>query len=340
MTEATIDLGDLEPVVHYRLGTWTVDVLLADPQKGREGLGPALRSSYELYGNPSIGKSTIAEFCACKIRPTGFIYHADLEGTLDERYLRSVIKQTGFHGTYKVIDAGKPDEKDKTKKVPRSHEEMTKEAVSHLSEAATNAVIIDSLGAFTPLAQMDGDLDEAYWGMRAKRLAVMSRQAASWLRNSGDSPSALFMVNHIHDEMGGQGHYTPGGTTKEFLASYRLLLYKDKGWDDGFFAVGMKAEKLKYGGVKKDARGFLFMVPGFGVSPQMTAVYDCIKLGIAEAKTHVRLEVDGKSKSFGFLSKLVESATKPDVDHERFMPFFEKLEGYYEVVLGPTLKSE
>jgi len=331
MVEATIDPGDAAPIVHFRSRLYTFDVLV-----GWSDLGLALRSSIELYGNPGIGKSTIAQYLSCCIRPEGNIYLADLEGTLDITYLRSVIKQTGFKGTFKVIPYAMTE---KEKKRPRPHEEMTSEVVDHLMEEDTNAAIIDSLGAFTPTPEREGDIDDAYMGMRAKRIANLGRRAAAWLRIS-EPPSELFLVNHVLDEIGGQGHYTPGGKTKNFLANYRIMLYKDKGWDEGYFAVAARAEKLKYGGTKKDARGFIFMVPGFGVSPEMTAVYDCTKLGLAEAKAHIRMEVDGKDKSFGFISKLVEAATTKDVDHDRFRPFFEKLEQYYEVVLGPTSGTE
>lgn len=326
----TIDPGDAEPIVHYRTNLWTFDVLV-----GWNGLGPALRSSFELYGNPGIGKSTIAQYLACKIRPEGEVYIADLEGTLDISYLRSVVQRTGFRGTVKVIPYAMPGDK-KKEKVPRPHEEMVSEVVDHLKDATTNAAVIDSLGMFTPTPERVGDIDDAYMGMRAKRLANLSRRAAAWLRIS-DPPSALFLVNHVLDEFGGQGHYTPGGKTKNFLANYRLMFSKDKGWDEGYFSVAVKAEKLKYGGTKKEARGFIFLIPGFGVSPEMTAVHDCIKLGIAEAKTHVKLEIDGKLKSFGFMSKLVEASTAESLDEEKFKPFFEKLEEFYEIVAGPKL---
>jgi RecA/RadA recombinase len=295
----------------------------------RTELGYPLRTATELYGPPGVGKSTLAMALAgiiCKATGQKRITIADLETALEERHMAATLEHVGFDGILHVVEAI-----DKKKK-PRKHEDILLEAVDSLT-GESGAVIIDSLGAIIPVAEMENDLTAANMGKRAQLVAKVNRRILSKLRIT-EPPKLVIEVNHMMDAIGYRGHITPGGVSKSYAVANRLILRKAEVMDDGSSHVQIKVEKLRYGGVVPNRKGYVFIIPNYGVSLEMTAVFDCFVSGHAERKSVVKMD----GVSYGRLNGLLEKAQTGD--HEIFAPFFEKLQGGFTMTEEPVEGEE
>jgi len=314
----TID-ADIPPIERLRTGLWGLDWALAD---GGE-LGIPLRGIYELYGKPGIGKSSLGYYLAGRraTKELNKVVLCDLESTADVPFVVSNLQAAGFDGKLYVIRA--KDEKKKKNEGMRPHEDMLREAIDSLTEKDVAAVVLDSIGSIATIPEMEADFGEAQIGSRAKVMAAASRRLVAWLRNVAE-PKLFLAINHVQVPIGGRGHVTPGGDTIKYLAEARVMMYRNEGFDDGSFVTEFKVERLKHGGTNQERNGYLFIIPGMGLSPQMTAVLDCVELGLAERGNTLTLDLHGKEIKFGYLSKVIEMAKDPE-QHKKFEPFFEAL---------------
>src|SRR3990167_1661329 len=328
--EATV-VGDIYPVVRTKTDLWSLDHALGF----RGDLGLPLRSLVELYGAEHSGKSTLAWYLAAKIKSTGTIWVADLEGTIDPSYIKTEVENAGFQGTVRVADYG---ESKKGGRTMRSHEAQLQDSIDALLQDEVNAAVIDSIGMFFPIVDRSKDLGERSVGQRAKTIADASRRIIAWLRVV-EAPKLAVYINHVHPNIGGRGFDTPGGETKKFAANVRIWLLRiesDIPEGTGNFLAEARIQKLKFGGASSDRRGLVFFIPGFGVSREMTAVFDCIRLEIAERGAVIKMEQmdaddkEFKSTSMGRMGTFVERAMEPEKNRKTFEPFYEALEKYEE----------
>ena len=320
-------VGDVFPVSRFKTGLFSLDKALGF--RGDDGM--PLRSLLELYGAEHSGKSTLAWYLAAKVKETGTVWIADLEGTLDPDYIRTVMEHAGFRGTARVADYS---ETKKGNRAMRSHESQLQDAIDALLDEDVNAAVIDSIGMFWPIVDRSKDLGERSVGQRAKTIADASRRLVAWLRVV-EAPKLAVYINHVHPNIGGRGFDTPGGETKKFAANVRVWLRRiesDIPEGTGNFLAEARIQKLKFGGASSDRRGLVFFIPGLGVSKEMTDVFDCIRLGLAQREATIKLEQmdtddkDIKWTSQGRLGTLVERAMEPEKHKATFAPFQEALE--------------
>jgi RecA/RadA recombinase len=308
--------SDLPEINRALTGIWSLDHAL----EFQGQVGVPLRSICEIYGRPGYGKSSLAYYMAAKVKPTGKVVIADLEANVDKKFLELAVTQAGFNGVVKAVDYSMVKDK---KKKPRPHESMCQEAVDSILDDEVNGVVIDSIGSFTPIMEREGDIEEAFMGQRAKRVSNLVRRAVAWLRVT-DDPKLLVFVNHVHDLIGGpvKGHSTPGGNVLKYLANIRLWVLRSESFEDGCFEAEVRVEKLKYGGAGSERRGYFFVIPGIGVSPEMSAVMDCFRTEKAERGSYVKLG----GKSIARLGALIEDARDPKANQAKFKPFFMALD--------------
>ena len=303
-------IGKYPILERKRSGLFSLDMAMAHEDR----VGIPLRGIHELYGYTNSGKSTLSYFLAGKLAKD-YISICDLE-LADLDYIKTAVSK--FNGTVKLTDLS--DEKNK----PYTHEKMLNNFVTDLFDNG-QVGILDSVGAIIPVAEAEGDFGEAFMGKRAKLVSQVVNALSSVLRSKED-PSVAFVINHVHNIIGGRGHVTAGGERLKYMAVSRTMLWTQAVYllndDDphsvmGFHVSG-KIEKLRYGGRGKDF-GF-YIVPGQGVHEGASALMDCIAYGIAESKAHVKLA----GKSYGFLkAKLLRSAYEGET--KAFEPFIEAL---------------
>lgn len=329
--DVEMEHGQYPRLSRCRTGLFSLDLALS--QGG--DLGLPLRVIVELYGYTNSGKSTLGYFLSGAVskQDKKSIMDADLE-MLDLDYVKLATAASGFKGKIQV-----PDLTD-DKGVLLPHEKVLMTMAKSLLKEETGAIIWDSVGATQAMAELDVIKDpkamfgEAFMGKRAKLVG----QVALALRNAlmaKKTPSTAIAINHVHGNMGGKGHTTPGGERLKYLAGVRLMIYTQETFyvkeDDpdsepiGFLVHG-QVEKLRFGGRGREFT--YYIVPGFGVHPGASAMFDCISFGIA--KREARVTLDGKSLGYlkaDLLSYAAQGKSRKfDVFQDRIAEYSKKVE--------------
>ncbi len=161
----------------------------------------------EIFGPESSGKTTIALHIAAEVqRMGGTVVYIDAEHALDVKY----AKQLG-------VD---------TKKLLVSQPDFGEQAFE-IAEALLNTnkvelIVIDSVAALTPRAELEGDIYDQQPGMQAR---LMSKALRKLTAVASKSKTTLIFINQIRMKIGvmfGSPETTTGGNALKFYASVRL----------------------------------------------------------------------------------------------------------------------
>jgi len=292
--------GKIERVTRFVTGLKTFDLAF---QNLKGDIGFPIGAMTELSGPTGCGKSTFTFGLAGLIAEhlTSNIALADLEG-FDPDFLYTILDNAGFNGTIYLLQ-DKSDEKilDKLKD-------------SLLDDCSVG--IIDSIGAISPIAESGGELGEANMGRRAKLMAQLSRKLSKELRD--DRGNSIFMINHVHPRLGGFGTVTPGGETKNYLSGIIIRVKRKQEFPDQSYVIEGKVSKNRYG--YRDRKFYVTMLAGTGIHIGLSALVDCLLLGLAEApRNNVKMD----DVSHGKLNVFFQAAHAGNNDP--FLPFIEKL---------------
>ena len=160
------------------------------------------------------------------------IAYADIEG-FDPETMIAILQQVGYSGNLKLID--------------KVHDEdCLDELIDTMVDANYGVGIFDSIGAVSPISEIDGDLGESNWGRRAKLLASFSRKFNHNILQK-DPDRTVFMTNHLNPNMGGPGYTTPGGMTPKFIATTQIRLKRKEAFPDGSYALEGSLQKNRFG---------------------------------------------------------------------------------------------
>jgi RecA/RadA recombinase len=322
--------GKYPTLTRIETGLFSLDYALS-----HEGnLGIPARVLAELYGYTNSGKSTLAYYISGKVAKEmgGSVTDADLEMN-DVAYIPFAVGASGYKGNVRMVDV--TDEKDRI----RTHEDILMDMAKDLLKEEVATVIWDSVGATQAMAQQavltdpKATFGEAFMGKRAKLVGdVVSALRTAMITK--EKPSIAIAINHVHSVIGGRGHTTPGGERLKYLAGVRLMIWSAETFraddnDDTSDALGFlvrgQVEKLRFGG--KGRKFQFYIVPGFGVHPGVTAMFDAFAQGLAERGARVKLD----GKSLGFLkSDLLSYAAEGK--RRKFYPFEEVMSRFAEKV--------
>ena len=273
--------------------------------ENRKGvIGFPVRAICEIAGKEGTGKSTFA-FCLASVIANevenGVIGFADIEEHFEIDFTRTVLENSGFAGEFHIVP-GKTDG------------DKTDGLIQMLKSELMPVGILDSVGAISPVSEIEGKAEDANWGRRAKLVNAYMRRIIHTFQFK-ETPSILLYTNHIHPRMDGFGFVTPGGVAKDFLTTGQLRLKKKEKQDDGSFLIEGKVAKNTFG---YDQRVFyLFNLAGWGIHPGLTAVYDCLMLGLAEKKKTITMN----DKSYGYMKNMIKNGDDLDL----FQPFIDTL---------------
>lgn len=320
----TIEIGAREELPRVSTGIPQLDFILGryDKKDKEFRLGMPLASLYEIYGPPYVGKSTLAMYLSARVDPEGLVAMVDLEAAVEVPYLRNILIGAGFHGLFRVL--AMVDERGKI----RPQEDVIQESVDMLLEAEATAGVLDSVGMFAPVAEVSSDLTDAVMGRRAKILAAAARRLMARLRGE---EKAYFMVNHELDYLGHGGIYTPGGKTKTYASGVRLRLKSQQtGLPHGGVLSKVVVTKLRSGGIRKSEKeAFICIIPNFGISPELSTMFEAIDAGKATGKD-MRKAVTVGGQKIARIKDLFDKAMERDT--EIFKPFYEVMEWKYEPI--------
>jgi RecA/RadA recombinase len=282
-------------------------------------VGYPTKSVTEIYGAKGTGKTTLATslmgMIAAKLQKD--ITLLDWEGQSKDT-IEGILDAQKFFGTVDYL-LNKGDE---------SPEDTLERFVEKIKKDNQNVALMDSLGAFTPSALINGKIGDANMGVMAREIGQFVSKVVHFSRMA-DEPGAIFLTNHLHPKIGSMmsGQDTSGGEKKKFLAHIRMDL---KRCYIGNSAVDFGESYLLKGHIDHNRFGFpkrdfyVFILGGQGIHVGMTALWDCVMAGHADLsaksiKDSVGVSMDGTS--FGKFRSILQEKNNP----EFFVPFINKL---------------
>lgn len=161
----------------------------------------------EIYGPESSGKTTLALHIMAEAQKAGGVAAMiDVEHALDPIYARKL----GVDIDNLLIS--QPD-----------HAEQALEIAEHLVRSgAVDVVVIDSVAALVPRAEIEGEMGDAHVGLQARLMSQALRKLAGAISKS---QSTVIFTNQLREKVGimfGNPEVTPGGRALKFYASVRL----------------------------------------------------------------------------------------------------------------------
>ncbi|MCQ9676132.1 MULTISPECIES: recombinase RecA [Corynebacterium] len=221
---AVMRLGDDErpPIQAISSGNTAIDIAL--------GVGGFPRGRIvEIYGPESSGKTTVALHAIASAQKEGGIAaFIDAEHALDPEYARLLGVDTDN------LLVSQPD----------TGEQALEIADMLVRSGAIDIIVIDSVAALTPKAEIEGEMGDSHVGLQARLMSQALRKMTGALYNSGTT--AIF-INQLREKIGvmfGSPETTTGGKALKFYASVRCDIRRIQTLKDGQDAIGNRT-KLK-----------------------------------------------------------------------------------------------
>ena len=186
----------------------------------------------EIYGPESSGKTTLAQHIVAESQKQGGIAaFVDAEHALDPDY----AKKIGINIDDLIIS--QPDTG-----------EQALEIVENLVRSnAIDVIVIDSVAALTPKAEIEGAMGDTHMGLQARLMSQALRKLAALV---GKSRTVVVFINQTRQKIGvyfGNPETTPGGTALKFYSSVRIEVRRAAKIKQGDVIIGnrVKAKVVK-----------------------------------------------------------------------------------------------
>ncbi|MFO7030573.1 recombinase RecA [Limnospira fusiformis CCALA 023] len=181
----------------------------------------------EIYGPESSGKTTLALHAIAEIQKTGGIAaFVDAEHALDPTYAAALGVDI------ENLLVSQPDTG-----------EMALEIVDQLVRSvAVDIVVVDSVAALVPRAEIEGDMGDSHMGLQAR---LMSQALRKITGNIGKSGCTVIFLNQLRQKIGivyGNPETTTGGNALKFYASVRLDIRRTQTLKKGSDEYGIRAK--------------------------------------------------------------------------------------------------
>ncbi|MEH1125477.1 recombinase RecA [Micromonospora sp. CPCC 206061] len=177
----------------------------------------------EIYGPESSGKTTVAlHAVASAQRAGGIAAFIDAEHALDPDYAKALGVDTDS------LLVSQPD----------TGEQALEIADMLVRSGALDVIVIDSVAALVPRAEIEGEMGDSHVGLQARLMSQALRKITGILNNSGTT--AIF-INQLREKIGvmfGSPETTTGGRALKFYASVRLDVRRIESLKDGTDVVG------------------------------------------------------------------------------------------------------
>jgi recombination protein RecA len=194
------DEGDVEPIAVIPTGSLALDLAT--------GIGGYPRGRVvEVYGPESSGKTTLALHAIAQAQKGGGVCaFVDAEHAIDVQYARGVGVETD-----KLL-VSQPD----------TGEQALDIAEMLVRSTAIDLVVIDSVAALTPRAEIEGEMGDHHMGLQARLMSQALRKLTAVAHRSN---TILMFINQLRQKIGvtfGNPETTTGGNALKFYASMRL----------------------------------------------------------------------------------------------------------------------
>ncbi|HDN97943.1 MAG TPA: recombinase RecA [bacterium] len=240
----------------------------------------------EIYGQEASGKTTLAlHILAEAQKMDGQVAFIDAEHALDPSY----AKKLGVN-----ID-------DMLVSQPDTGEQALEIAESLIRSNAIDVVVIDSVAALVPKAELEGEMGDSVMGLQARLMSQALRKLVGYISKS---KTAAIFINQVREKIGvffGNPETTPGGRALKFYASVRLEVRRIESIKSGSDIVGnkikVKVVKNKVAPPFKETE--LLIYYGEGISKEASLIDAALQYKVMEKKGNYYY-YEGKSIGQGY----------------------------------------
>ncbi len=186
----------------------------------------------EIYGPESAGKSTVAQHVIAEAqRLGGQAAYIDVEHALDPEF----ASKLGIDTSQLLI--AQPD----------TGEQALEIAEALVRSNAIDVVVVDSVAALVPRAEIEGEMGDVQVGLQARLMSQALRKLTGVVSRS---KTVLIFINQLREKVGivfGNPETTPGGRALKFYSSVRIELRRAETLKDGQLVIGsrVKAKVVK-----------------------------------------------------------------------------------------------
>ena len=217
--ESLIGMNEAPSVPCYSTGSIRLDRAL--------GRGVARGRVVELYGHESSGKTTICLAIAAQVQKEGDrVFMVDAEHAFDPEWAMKL----GVNLDDDMFQLSQPG----------SGEEAW-QIVDALANAGAPLVIVDSIAALVPQAELHGEIGDSHVGLQARMNGQAMRKLAGICKKN---QCTVLLINQTRDTIGGGGFgpstTTPGGKAIKFAASQRFQVFREAQLKAGDAVIGQK----------------------------------------------------------------------------------------------------
>lgn len=177
----------------------------------------------EIFGPESSGKTTLGQHIIAESqRQGGMAAYIDVEHALDPSY----AALCGVSINDLLISQ------------PDTGEQALEITEALVRSTAVDVIVIDSVAALVPRAEIEGEMGDAHVGLQARLMSQALRKLAAAIGRSG---TAVIFINQLREKVGivfGNPEVTPGGRALKFYASVRIDLRRVETIKQGNEAIG------------------------------------------------------------------------------------------------------
>lgn len=180
----------------------------------------------EIYGPESSGKTTLALHAIAEVQKRGgFVAFIDAEHALDPKYAKAL----GVDVDNLILSQ------------PDTGEQALEIAEALIRSGSVDCIIIDSVAALVPEAEINGEMGDSHVGLQARLMSQAMRKLSGVISKA--NTTAIF-INQIREKVGvmfGNPETTPGGRALKFYASVRLEIRRSEQIKNATDIIGNKA---------------------------------------------------------------------------------------------------
>ena len=213
-------LGDKEKVSIPSISTGSLGLDMA------LGIGGLPRGRIvEIYGPESSGKTTLALHIVAEAQKAGgYAAYIDAEHAVDPEYSKNLGVDT------EELLISQPD----------TGEQALEICETLVRSGAVDVIVIDSVAALVPRAELEGDMGDTHVGLQARLMSQALRKLTGTVSRSN---TTVIFINQIREKIGvmfGNPETTPGGRALKFYSSIRMEIRRITSLKDGGEMVGSR----------------------------------------------------------------------------------------------------
>jgi recombination protein RecA len=253
----------------------------------------------EIYGPESSGKSTLAMHVVAEAQRNGGICaYIDAEHAMDPVYARAI----GVDIDQLLISQ------------PDTGEQALEIADMLVRSGALDVVVVDSVAALTPRAEIEGEMGDSHVGLQARLMSQALRKLTASLNKTN---TIMIFINQLREKIGvmfGSPETTPGGRALKFYSSVRLDIRRIESIKDGAEVVGNRTRvKVVKNKVAPPFRQAEFdIMYGKGISREGSLLDMAVEMGIVK-KSGAWFTYDGEQLGQGRENAKTFLADNPEI---------------------------